>query len=73
MDNTTCDAWGIDYHLPLIMRSAFSADYFLDSTTVPKIEMFQKTEKGKKPFKLKYQLDGKQTTEREGESENDRE
>jgi hypothetical protein len=65
LDSQTCDAWGITFDLPLIMKFAFSSDYFLDSTTVPKVEFHQLAMKGKKPFKLQYQVQGEKKKEEE--------
>lgn len=60
LEDSVCNAWGVDPSLPIIMRLTFSSDYFLDAQKEPKLEIFQATEvnaREKKKFKLQYQLE----------------
>jgi hypothetical protein len=60
LEDSVCNAWGVDPSLPVIMRLTFSSDYFLDAQKEPKLEIFQAAEvnsREKKKFKLQYQLE----------------
>jgi len=60
LDESVCNAWGIDPKVPILCKMTFSSDYYLEAQREPKMEFFQfnvNNSKEKKKFKLRYQLE----------------
>eukprot|EP01125_Pyxidicula_operculata_P019214 TRINITY_DN694_c3_g6_i2.p1 TRINITY_DN694_c3_g6~~TRINITY_DN694_c3_g6_i2.p1 ORF type:complete len:693 (-),score=167.02 TRINITY_DN694_c3_g6_i2:89-2140(-) len=58
LDHHTSSAWGIDSSVPIAIKIHISDVYYLESSKVPELEIFQKVDDKYKTFGLKYQLEG---------------